>query len=111
AGWSTLDHYPDEIRAGLPCSAITWSSTRVTRRLGKAVSTSGAKHAREQPSTTLKLRNFRPVANTSCTKSMPHSWVDYLDRLQCLISHSRPSFPRPSFHSQPRRVVNAKHSL
>src|SRR5579872_1530120 len=62
------------IASGTPRSATIRSSSRVTRRLAKLVSTSKAKHSRVYTSITLNTRNFLPLSAASCTKSSAHSW-------------------------------------
>src|SRR5229473_506587 len=62
------------IASGTPRSATIRSSSRVTLRLAKLVSTSNAKHSRVYTSITLNTRNFRPLSAASCTKSSAHSW-------------------------------------
>src|SRR5229473_3187608 len=62
------------IASGTPRSATIFSSSRVTRRLAKLVSTSSAKHSRVYTSITLNTRNFFPLSAASCTKSKAHSW-------------------------------------
>jgi hypothetical protein len=54
-------------------SATIVSSTHVTLRLAKLVSTSNAKHSRVYASITLNTRIVRPHATASCTKSSAHS--------------------------------------
>ena len=62
------------IACGRPRSLTIASSTRVTLRLAKLVSTSKAKHSRVNASTTLSTRIVRPHSTASCTKSSAHSW-------------------------------------
>jgi hypothetical protein len=50
------------------------SNTRVTRRLGKLVSTSSARHSRVKPSTAQNTRKRCPLAAMSLTKSTDYSW-------------------------------------
>src|SRR5438067_8552928 len=62
------------IAFGCPRSTTIVSSTRVTLRLAKLVSTSKAKHSRVYASTTLSTRIARPHATASWATSSAHSW-------------------------------------
>lgn len=62
------------IARGRPRSAMIWSSTRVTRRPAKLVSTYMTRLSRVYASITLSTRIERPAFSTSCTKSSAHSW-------------------------------------
>ncbi len=80
------------IACGNPRFAMIPSSTRVTRRLAKLVSTSKAKHSRVYASTTLSTRIARPQATASCAKSSAHSWLAGVEGKLCL----RKSQPQPA---------------
>ena len=57
-----LDVVSERTFSGRPRSAITRSSTRVTRPDPRLVSASSARHSRVYASTTLRMRTIRPVA-------------------------------------------------
>jgi hypothetical protein len=57
------------MRPGLPRRSTKAVSSRATRRPEIDVSTTAARHSLVTSSTTLKMRNRRPLANGSWTKS------------------------------------------
>jgi len=59
----------ETIMPGLPRRAINVVSSRATRFPEIDVSGIAARHSRVTSSTTLRMRNRRPQANWSCTKS------------------------------------------
>lgn len=73
--WRDVNSGPlsHRIAAGFPRSAITRSSTLVTRCEPRQLSASMAGHSRVKRSTIVSARKLRPVASESITKSIAHS--------------------------------------
>jgi hypothetical protein len=112
----------ETIMPGLPCRSINAVSSRATRRPEIEVSGIAARHSRVTSSTMLRIRNRRPQANWSWTKSrnqwmfaaastgigdrVPNVRRHNAEEISALAAKSDPKRPAPIFlpHLQGERV-------